>query len=637
MSVQAGIWKFDGEPVRPEELRTMVHAHAQHFDVPETIHLDSNVGFLYGAVHTTPESHLEQQPHLFGDGKVLTWDGRLDNREDLIGELHDRVDQSTPDAEIVAACFERWHSECFARLRGDWAAAIWDARNSELILARDYIGVRQLFYRQTPQKLIWCSKLSVLTSPDSTFDVCEQYIANYLVLRLDGHLTPYSAIYSVPPGSFLRIHNERITTCQYWTFRPRSSTRYKTDSAYEEHFLHLFRQAVTCRLRANSRVFADLSGGLDSSSIVCMADRILVDASLETISHNFRDEPGGDDDCYIKAIEQKRGQIGHHLDIWNKGESFSLQYNELLPSPILRARSEVEKARAALIKTTGCRICLSGFGGDEFLGQALEARVAMADAAAQLKLTTFVRELIAWSLFWREPIYPTLLKTLELLFPPVLRRQVIGAISTPAEWLDPDFASRYRLLNVSLTASEGSWWWLPSARDWFQTRARISGILTNLHSNVEEMRYPYLDQRLTEFMASIPIEQMLRPGDRRSLMRRALRGLVPSEVLLRRSKQQESRGYALTLRKHWQRVQELLKSPLVAELGYVRAREFRNAFTALRDGFLYRESMMLLRGLFLEVWLRSAVEHNVFWTQGQRRKNLHGGEVEVSFSASRST
>jgi asparagine synthase (glutamine-hydrolysing) len=280
---------------------------------------------------------------------------------------------------------------------------------------------------------------------------------------------------------------------------------------------------------------------------------------------------------------------------------------------------------------------LSGFGGDEFLGQALEARVAMADAAAQLKLSTFARELIAWSLFWRQPIYPTLLKTLELLFPPVLRMQVIGAISSPAEWLDPDFASRYGLVTARLTASEGPWWWLPSARDWYQTRARIAGILTNLHSNLEEMRYPYLDQRLTEFLASIPVEQLLRPGDRRSLMRRALRGLVPSEVLLRRSKQQESRGYVLTLRKHWQQVQELLRSPLIAELGYVRATEFRKALSSLRDGCLYRESMMLLRGLFLEVWLRSCMEHNIFWTQGQCPDDIHGSGIEVSFSASRST
>src|SRR6185312_7459312 len=239
-------------------------------------------------------------------------------------------------------------------------------------------------------------------------------------------------------------------------------------------------------------------------------------------------------------------------------------------------------------------------------------------------------------LFWRRPIYPILIETLGVLLPPWLRRRAVSTSCRPAQWLNLDFAKRHALVNARSTASEGSWWWLPSTRDWFQTRARIAGLLTNLHSNVEELRYPYLDQRLTEFMASIPVDQVLRPGDRRSLMRRALAHLVPSEVLSRRSKQEESRGYVITLRKHWQQVQSILQSPLLAELGYVRSREFREAFTALRNGLLYNESMMLLRGLFLELWVRSAFDHAICWRPTHRQNDLDPNQTEISASVRRS-
>jgi asparagine synthase (glutamine-hydrolysing) len=224
-----------------------------------------------------------------------------------------------------------------------------------------------------------------------------------------------------------------------------------------------------------------------------------------------------------------------------------------------------------------------------------------------------------------------------MLFPGSVRRKIVSMTSHPAPWLNADFAESHGIVSARLTASEGSWWWLPSARDWYQTRARIAGILTNFHPTFDERRYPYLDQALTEFLASIPVEQLLRPGDRRSLMRRAMKKILPLEVLSRRSKQQESRGYVMTLRKHSTQVQAILDAPLTSELGYVRAPEFRTAFAALGNGLVSNESMMLLRGLFLELWIRSALEHNILATRGQSWGQARKAKPSVfNLSASRS-
>jgi asparagine synthase (glutamine-hydrolysing) len=159
-------------------------------------------------------------------------------------------------------------------------------------------------------------------------------------------------------------------------------------------------------------------------------------------------------------------------------------------------------------------------------------------------------------------------------------------------------------------SSKRQWLWLPSARDWHETHSRLAGILTNLPVSTEETRYPCLDQSLVEFLMSIPREQLLRPGERRSLMRRALVNIVPSEILARRTKQLEGRCYITTLAKHWKGLDQLLDDSLAARFGILDGPAFKVALRSLATkGRLTIEGMQLLRGLFLELWLRSMVRH----------------------------
>jgi asparagine synthase (glutamine-hydrolysing) len=86
---------------------------------------------------------------------VITWDGRLDNRDELMPQLH-------TDLAIVAAAFERWRTDSFAKLIGDWALAIWNQGDRSLVLARDYVGIRHLFYYPKQESVVWCTNLAVL-------------------------------------------------------------------------------------------------------------------------------------------------------------------------------------------------------------------------------------------------------------------------------------------------------------------------------------------------------------------------------------------------------------------------------------------------------------------------------------------
>lgn len=617
MSVIGGVWNFDEKPVDRDVL-TPPGRLVQAFGDDCPFHLERQIRMLCRPFHTTPESRFDDQPFKFSHGLVLTWDGRLDNREDLIAAMGYGSAFERSDAQIVASAFERWNYDCFRRFIGDWALCIWNPSERCLLLARDYIGVRQLFYYPRGDSIMWCSSLASLVLCGDKFSLSDDYIAGYLALRFQGHLTPYSEIRSVAPGTYALVQADRITIRPFWSFNPLHKTRYKRDAEYEEHYRHLFRRSIERRLRADSPVLADLSGGLDSSAIVCVADSILREkgaptTALDTFSYSYLDEPDGNDMEYVDAVEALRTPKGHRVELRGYGNSFSLQPS-FSATPAFHPRGEVIEARTRILSKHGYRIHISGVGGDEFLGQAVEARLLIADFMFHWRFSRAWRELMSWSLFWRQPLTRLFFQTLSVLFPASVRCRM-EEIQVPA-WINKDFAEHKKLIFQLLSLADTPASWPPAARDAFQTHSRLAGILTNFGPSSAEERYPFLDQELTEFLMSIPLEQQLRPGDRRSLMRRALAGILPPNVLLRRTKQMESRGFLVTLNKHWSELQKMMEAPLSSRLSMTNQSELYRALEEMRNGHLVRESAILLRGIFLEVWLRAMEENGVISIKG---------------------
>ena len=191
----------------------------------------------------------------------------------------------------------------------------------------------------------------------------------------DAHLTPYREIREVPPGQFVRVREGSVSVERYWRFSPRSRIRYKTDAEYEEHFRHVFRQSVRRRLRSDSPVLAELSGGLDSSSIVCMADDILAKEGaqtprLDTISYYDKTEPNGDDWIYFPEDREEAGRSAFTLMSANYREcSCFTGMPEFCPLPgRLGVGRELGDERADVVRDGGYRAVLSGIGGDEIHG-----------------------------------------------------------------------------------------------------------------------------------------------------------------------------------------------------------------------------------------------------------------------------
>lgn len=246
------------------------------------------------------------------------------------------------------------------------------------------------------------------------------------------------------------------------------------------------------------------------------------------------------------------------------------------------------------------------------LGGVPEPRPELADLIVQMRPLQFIRQTLAWSLLQRKPWMHLALQSAALLLPAAIRARAMKA-GKPIPWLDKDFAAQFKLSRRRFGSTERHAFGLPSRQECARTVVAMSRLMSQVSaygSNIQDVRYPYLDQTLVEFVLSIPRNQIIRPGERRSLMRRALADLVPDEILSRRTKGTAARGPMLALANNWGELDQLLLSSQASRCGYVDQREFRNSVIAAKSGNA-PQLVWLLQTLSLEFWLGNAARHNL--------------------------
>lgn len=544
MSVQFGKCNFDGKPVDPEDLAEVRPLLAPYGPDGEGSICKDSFAVLYRAFHTTKESRHEVQPHLCPFGAVITWDGRLDNREELIDLFSAETSIASTDLEIVAAAYQRWGTDSFARLIGDWAVSIWEPRTQSMYLAKDSVGARNLYYLLENERVAWSTLLDPLVLlAGHSFELQEEYIAGWLSSFPRTDLTPYAGIRAVAPATFVRISHGCATVKLHWHFDASRKIRYETDAEYEEHFRSVFSKSVHRRLRSDKPVLAELSGGIDSSSIVCAADRILSRGGgetprLDTVSYYDDSEPNWNERPFFTKVEEHRGRPGCHIDVSGEksfGFRAEMQYSS---TPAFLQRSSAEQDEFAhYVRSHDYRVLLSGVGGDEVTGGQPSPNGGLADLLTTFQFRALAHQLKLWSLNKRQPWFHLLASVVRNFFP-VSPGNVLGERGL-ASILRSNFirGNRHALLGYSqrLRFFDG----LPSSQERMATLRLLQRQVAASPISKEpaiEVRYPYLDRCLLEFLCAIPGEQLVRPGQRRSLMRRALVEIVPQEILGRRRK-----------------------------------------------------------------------------------------------------
>lgn len=551
MSGICGIIHFDGRPVDSGLLHGMAQSMAHRG--PAGIHdwVDGGVGLAHLALHTTPEAQRERQPLVSRQsGLTLVAEARIDNRQELIPFLTAKSlleDQASTDASLILAAYEAWGEACPEHLQGDFAFAIWDTRQQRLFCARDRFGVRAFYYHLLNHSFAFATEVKALLSlPWVSRQLNEARIMMYLSNRhpWDKVSTFYKGILGLAPAHSLIVQAGHATPRRYWALDPQGELRLPSDQAYAEAFSELFNGAVRCRLRACAPVGAALSGGMDSSSVVCVARQLLEGQdALRTYSFIFDEVPESNERPYIQAVLDQGGcqatlVHGDQTSPFTHIEQMTDYLDAPLSLPNLFLHWEMYQAA----RQHGVGVFLHGFGGDQVVSYGLGRLTELVASghwlqmAQEAVLTARRLERPWWWYFYLRglrPWAPASLVRLARRLQTQPGRQP-GLEASPM--LNPHFARRHpapeESLNPPASARQEHWEALSAESDSSNLQELdVAGAAFGL-----DTRYPFFDAPLVEFCLSLPSDQKLRQGFTRFILRNALQGVLPEAVRWRAGK-----------------------------------------------------------------------------------------------------
>jgi asparagine synthase (glutamine-hydrolysing) len=554
-------------------------------------------------------------PLLERDGLLLAWDGRLDNRAELARSLGARAEE-TGDLGLIGRAWETWGEAFPDRVIGDYALALWDSRRRCLLLARDPFGTRPLFYAQRGGELLFASTLTALRAAwPLPAEVDDEWMASYLIGVRDVERSPLRNLRTVPPGHTLLadgIGGNGVTLRRFWQLDPEREERCRDDGEYEERFRNLFVEAVRCRLPAAEPAFAELSGGLDSSSIVCAADRLLRDGDVTTpglvpISEVYSRSRTADESAYIQIVEQHTGRPSHRLTEEDCPILAGVEEHWFEVPIVLQCFLARHRRTLGLMREHGARVLMSGVGGDQILRSQVGMPVDLANLARTGRFRDIPAALGHWHREQRRPYAELLWQGLITpLLPRSLRTRLAPPPVTLPDWYNREFARRMDLRGRLAAVGD--------ERISLPTR-RLQSALVELAVRNTAWRYdagperplllvfPFLHRPLVEFCLAVPPGQLVRPGQTRSIHRRALRNLLPPEIVQRPDKRGPMEPMLRAVAAQWPAVSRLLPDARVCQRGYLEPAAFRRALEEARFGKPERK-LFLLQVIALEVWLR---------------------------------
>lgn len=494
-------------------------------------------------------------------------------------------------------------------LTGDWSLAIVDKARRAVVLASDHAGTRPLYYFRTAKSVTWDTSLPRLAARTAQRELNPDYVCEYLATGFAVDSTPYGGIRPVPAGRALAISGNRVDTTVLWNPAVEPSIQFGRKKEYEDCFRALFAEAVAVRLQTGSLVAAELSGGMDSSSIVCMADHLIASgdvpaSGLVTFSY---DAPASPDRPYMAEVERQcRTVRAVHLD----AQEFPFLTTRIdSGSRPTFAESRLGELRCQM-ECAGSSILLTGQLGDLVTGNLVDDSIQVADSLQRMRLGTAFGEALQWSRSLRVPVYSLLWNAVRAVFGGPLQ----GPETTSEEnSLARAFRARARELADRRAGDKALTGANPSRRKRiFALRQLFGSRFFACPDPLNGLLYthPYTHRPLLDFLLAVPPALLCRPGEPRWLMRRALRGIVPDTILRRRSKGNYEGMFLKAMRDCAARLAEAPESMLLAKRGYIDLRSARARLRRLMQG-LECNAGQLRQVILLELWLRQRVAEGV--------------------------
>ncbi len=552
MSGLAGIWNLDGRPAERAVVSTLASTLAHRGPDASGRWVAGSVGLACHLLRVTPESAAEIQPATDRAGNALVFDGRLDNRAELLkATAGSEVTADSPDSALVLAAWQKWSDASLARLHGDFALALFDAHTQTLFLARDAVGSRPLYYWTDGKTFVFASEIKgILSHGDVPRRPNQELLADFLLLeRLpydDDGETFFRDVQAVRPGHCLRVSQGRIRSEPFWDFDPRARLRYRSYSDYAERLRELLIEAVTRRVRSTRPIAVSASGGLDSSIVLCIADDLrrsgIVTAPLVALSYGADER--ADEAAFLELLGSRRGlqiERTETAPIEDAGELVRQAWHAEWPR--LDEAWRAQRPMLAAATARGARVLLTGHWSDQlffvtgYLSD-LVVRLAWQQVAAHL------REYAAWFPD-ADPAY----------FRSRFRRDVLlnltpHTIRAPwGRWLGGSTRAKHRsdvpaelasVIRRFRPAKHRPRCATAHARDIYRVvRAKAHRLQFEADEKLAascaiESSTPFLDRDVIAFLMSIPGEIQTRNGVPRALLRDAMRGIVPDAILQRR-------------------------------------------------------------------------------------------------------
>jgi len=535
MSGIAGVVQFDRSPLDPRLLQRLADSLSFRGPDAQRIWLKDYVGLAHTLFKTTEEPERELQPLTLNGKTWIVADARIDARQEVFatwmaaGET-DLTHSSWTDAELILRAYCTWGEACVERLRGDFAFAIWDDARQELFCARDHMGVKLLYYAQVGSCIIFSNTLECIRQHPLVSDrLNDLAVADFLLFGVNRNLaaTSFAQIQRIPPAHRATWSATGFRLSPYWTMPVDEPLLYPRSDDYIDRFHELLQNSVADRLRSN-RVWVFMSGGLDSPALVTAARDLMsrryqtFELQALTASHPFLPE----EDRYARAAA---AHLKIPIRFRQSAETTSANWEQTsfsTPEPHISAWTvPIERGFWQGLGTYS-RVFFFGEGPDNALR--FEWRPCV-------------------SYMLRRGLYLRLLKSLtgtlfSQRYPPFWFRLSNGMRNreTPAlfpPWINPTLESRLGLRErwqALDSAQVSNHPWRPAGYASFQiplwqtlfeyfdaaiTRARF------------EVRHPFLDLEVLRFLLAVPALPWCRS---KHLLRRAMRGALPPEILRRR-------------------------------------------------------------------------------------------------------
>lgn len=494
------------------------------------------------------------QPMSNEDGTVwVVYNGEIYNFPDLRIELEARghTFKSDTDTEVIVHLYEELGVELVARLRGMFAFALWDARKQLLLLARDRIGIKPLYYVNTGSAFVFGSEIkALLMDPTVERSINRRSIDRFLTYYyLPGEETLFEGIYKLDPGHFITVHNGQITKRKYWDLHFDISPRWTCFEDAVEALKMLLRDTVKDHMMSDVPVGVLLSGGVDSTGILRYAVERTTN-QISTFTVGFAGENFADERPYARLAAQHYGTLHHELTIGPE------EFLDFLPKYVWHMEEPVCEPPAAalyfvsrLARESSVKVLLSGEGGDEAFGgyetyrnllflESLKSAFGPAKGLLRVGLQTLglmglkrakrYGELVGLSLpqyyFSRTATPDTPFNRIKHI---LYKKEFSDSLGEPSD--EPTqrlFRQSHGLPLLHQLLLVDSKTWLP---DDLLVKADKMTMATSV-----ELRVPLLDFKMLEFAASLPPHFKVRGCSTKRILKAALEESVPSAILKRK-------------------------------------------------------------------------------------------------------